>query len=128
MNIEDARSYVQLRASLLPLVHMKNLLNWWRGSGVSGGQYLLSKVPEVTIFFWVIKVLCTTVGETASDFLNVNLNFGLTGSDATIKISEEQLRRQGKLKAPLDYSRYVYADLLRQVRPQNVRITALAPK
>ena len=41
---------------------------------------ILSKVPEVTIFFWVIKVLCTTVGETASDFLNVNLNFGLTGT------------------------------------------------
>lgn len=41
---------------------------------------LLSKVPEVTIFFWIIKVLCTTVGETASDFLNVNLGFGLTGT------------------------------------------------
>ena len=39
---------------------------------------LLSKVPEITLFFWVIKVLCTTVGETAADFLNVNLNFGLT--------------------------------------------------
>ena len=38
----------------------------------------LSKVPEVTIYFWVIKVLCTTVGETAADFLNVNLNLGLT--------------------------------------------------
>ncbi len=40
----------------------------------------LSKVPEVTIWFWVIKVLCTTVGETAADYLNVNLNFGLTGT------------------------------------------------
>ena len=39
---------------------------------------ILSKVPEVTIFFWIIKVLCTTVGETASDFLNINLGFGLT--------------------------------------------------
>ncbi|WP_040949025.1 hypothetical protein [Gorillibacterium massiliense] len=38
---------------------------------------ILSKVPEVTIFFWVIKVLCTTVGETFSDFLNVNLGIGL---------------------------------------------------
>ena len=38
----------------------------------------LSKVPEVTLFFLIIKVLCTTVGETAADFLNVNLNFGLT--------------------------------------------------
>lgn len=40
----------------------------------------LSKVPEVTVYFWIIKVLCTTVGETASDFLNVNLGFGLTGT------------------------------------------------
>ncbi|REE91624.1 putative membrane-anchored protein [Paenibacillus taihuensis] len=39
---------------------------------------LLSKVPEVTVFFWIIKVLCTTVGETFSDFLNVNLGWGLT--------------------------------------------------
>ncbi len=38
---------------------------------------ILSKVPEVTVFFWIIKVLCTTVGETASDFLNINLGFGL---------------------------------------------------
>jgi uncharacterized membrane-anchored protein len=44
------------------------------------GRQLLSKVPEVTIYFWVIKVLCTTVGETAADFLNVNVNFGLIGT------------------------------------------------
>ena len=42
------------------------------------GKQLLNKVPEVTLFFWIIKVLCTTVGETFADFLNVNLNFGLT--------------------------------------------------
>ena len=24
---------------------------------------MLNKVPEVTIFFWIIKILCTTVGE-----------------------------------------------------------------
>jgi len=41
---------------------------------------LLSKVPQITAFFWIIKILCTTVGETASDFLNVNLNLGLTGT------------------------------------------------
>jgi ABC-type nitrate/sulfonate/bicarbonate transport system substrate-binding protein len=59
------------------------------------------------------------------------LEFDMTLTDraiATIKISEEQLRRQGKLKVPLDYSRYVYVDLLQQVRPENVRITVLAPK
>ena len=41
---------------------------------------MLSKVPQVTIFFWIIKILCTTVGETASDFLNVNLGLGLRGT------------------------------------------------
>ncbi|MEO8901234.1 MAG: hypothetical protein ABI488_06110 [Polyangiaceae bacterium] len=41
---------------------------------------VLSKVPQVTAFFWIIKVLCTTVGETASDFLNVNLGLGLKGT------------------------------------------------
>src|SRR6266446_4413206 len=41
---------------------------------------MLNKVPEVTLFFWVIKVLCTTVGETAADFLNENLRLGLTGT------------------------------------------------
>ncbi|WP_437101782.1 COG4705 family protein [Streptomyces kronopolitis] len=37
-----------------------------------------NKVPEVTVYFWVIKVLCTTVGETAADLLNDNLGMGLT--------------------------------------------------
>ena len=41
---------------------------------------LLSKVPEVTFIFWIIKVLGTTVGETAADFLAIDLNLGLTGT------------------------------------------------
>ncbi len=41
---------------------------------------MLNKVPEVTIFFWIIKVLATTVGETAADNLTTNLGFGLTGT------------------------------------------------
>jgi uncharacterized membrane-anchored protein len=41
---------------------------------------MLNKVPEVTLYFWIIKILCTTVGETAADFLNINLNFCLTGT------------------------------------------------
>jgi len=40
----------------------------------------MNKVPEVTLVFWIIKILCTTVGETAADFLNVNLGFGLTNT------------------------------------------------
>ena len=45
---------------------------------VSLGRRMLNKVPEVTVFFWLIKIMCTTVGETGADYLNVNLGFGLT--------------------------------------------------
>ncbi len=38
----------------------------------------LSKVPEVTLYFWIIKVLCTTVGETFADYLNGKLGDNLT--------------------------------------------------
>ncbi len=45
----------------------------------SSGLRMLNKVPEITLFFWIIKVLCTTVGETGADFLNETLNLGLDG-------------------------------------------------
>jgi len=41
---------------------------------------VINKVPEVTAFFWIIKILCTTVGETAADFLSTNLNLGHTAT------------------------------------------------
>lgn len=41
-------------------------------------RQMLNKVPEVTVYFWIIKVLCTTVGETAADYLNDTLGFGLS--------------------------------------------------
>lgn len=43
-------------------------------------QHMLNKVPQVTLFFWVIKIMATTVGETAADFLNTKLNLGLTNT------------------------------------------------
>jgi len=39
-----------------------------------------NKVPEVTLVFWLIKLMATTVGETGADFLNFNLGLGLTGT------------------------------------------------
>ncbi len=51
-----------------------------RRSATALGRQLLNKVPEVTIYFWIIKILCTTVGETAADFRNSHLNLGLTGT------------------------------------------------
>ncbi|CAN0441825.1 unnamed protein product, partial [Phaeothamnion confervicola] len=41
---------------------------------------MLNKVPEVTLYFWIIKILCTTVGETASDYLDSTLGWGLTNT------------------------------------------------
>jgi uncharacterized membrane-anchored protein len=41
---------------------------------------MLNKVPEVTIYFWVIKILCTTVGESFADYINETLGFGLTNT------------------------------------------------
>ncbi len=46
----------------------------------SMSRRLLNKVPEITLYFWIIKILCTTVGETAADFLNSTLGLGLTGT------------------------------------------------
>jgi uncharacterized membrane-anchored protein len=43
-------------------------------------RQMLNKVPEVTVYFWIIKILCTTVGETAADLLNENLGLGLTNT------------------------------------------------
>jgi uncharacterized membrane-anchored protein len=61
---------------------------------------MLNKVPEVTLFFWIIKIMCTTVGETAADYLNVNLNFGLTNTTyftgallAVLLLTQLRLRR-----------------------------------
>jgi uncharacterized membrane-anchored protein len=61
---------------------------------------MLNKVPEVTLFFWIIKIMCTTVGETAADYLNDNLGFGLTNTTyvagallAVLLLGQFRLRR-----------------------------------
>ena len=38
----------------------------------------LNKVPQVTLSFWIIKIMCTTVGETGADYLAVNAGLGQT--------------------------------------------------
>ncbi|MEA2301547.1 MAG: hypothetical protein QOE44_2082 [Solirubrobacteraceae bacterium] len=50
----------------------------------SSVRRMLNKVPEVTLYFWIIKILCTTVGETAADYLNTTLGFGLTNTTYAI--------------------------------------------
>ena len=66
----------------------------------TGARELLNKVPEVTVFFWVIKVLSTTVGETFADFLNGNVGLGdwntlfvMTTAFVVVLTIQFQLRR-----------------------------------
>jgi uncharacterized membrane-anchored protein len=56
------------------------------GVTISPGRKLLNKVPEITLYFWIIKILCTTVGETAADLLNENLGLGLTTTSYVMAI------------------------------------------
>lgn len=63
-----------------------------------------SKVPEVTIWFWLIKVLCTTVGESFADWINQGLGVGL-GATAVIFTAVLAL----VMGAQLQLSRYVPA-------------------
>ena len=39
-------------------------------------EEVFSKVPEVTLLFWIIKIAATTLGETAGDALSMSLNLG----------------------------------------------------
>lgn len=41
---------------------------------------MFNKVPEITLGFWLVKVLATTVGEAAADYLNFTLGFGLVST------------------------------------------------
>jgi uncharacterized membrane-anchored protein len=40
------------------------------------GEALLSKVPEITLGFWIIKILATTLGETGGDAVSMSMNLG----------------------------------------------------
>lgn len=45
-------------------------------------QEVLSKVPEVTLIFWIIKILATTLGETGGDAVSMSMNLGyLVGTE-----------------------------------------------
>lgn len=61
---------------------------------------MLNKVPEITVWFWVIKILCTTVGESFADWINSTLGVGLTNTAliftallAAVLVVQMRLRR-----------------------------------
>jgi uncharacterized membrane-anchored protein len=45
---------------------------------------MLNKIPEVTLAFWVIKIMSTTVGETGADYLAVHVGLGTAVTDAVM--------------------------------------------
>ena len=47
----------------------------------------LNKVPYITLYFWIIKILATTVGETGADFLNMKLGLGLNLTSVVMAIA-----------------------------------------
>src|SRR5438309_11265095 len=60
-----------------------------RDAPTAAQQDARSKVPEVTLVFWVIKVAATTLGETAGDAVSMSMNLGYlvgTGIFASIFI------------------------------------------
>jgi uncharacterized membrane-anchored protein len=63
---------------------------------------MLNKVPEVTVYFWAIKILCTTVGESFADYINETLGFGLTNTTLLFSVA-----LIGALVAQFRLDRYV---------------------
>jgi len=61
------------------------------------------KVPVViTLYFWLIKIMATTVGETAADYLAVDLHFGLVATTVVMTVLF-----LGVLAAQMRASRYI---------------------
>jgi len=53
-----------------------------QNEGLSGREQILSKVPQVTFAFWLIKICATTLGETGGDALSMTMEVGYAVSTA----------------------------------------------
>lgn len=65
-----------------------------------------NRVPKVTVDFWLIKLMAVTMGETAADYLAVNLGLGLTATSlimAAILIGALVLQFGQKRYVPWSY-------------------------
>ena len=47
----------------------------------------LSKIPEVTLVFWIIKIAATTLGETGGDTVTMTLNWGYLAGSALFLVA-----------------------------------------
>src|SRR3981081_4457887 len=52
----------------------------------TGFARLMNKVPEVTLVFWILKILATTVGETAADVLSTTFNLGTVNTSYVMAV------------------------------------------
>lgn len=50
------------------------VVNVFQNESSLGSEELLSKVPEITLYFWVVKILTTAMGEATSDYLVYHIN------------------------------------------------------
>jgi len=69
-------------------------------------EAIVSKVPEVTLVFWIIKILCTTIGETGGDAVSMSMNLGYlvsTGIFAAIFIVMVIVQTSAKRFHPVIY-------------------------
>jgi uncharacterized membrane-anchored protein len=69
-------------------------------------QEMLSKVPEVTLVFWIIKILATTLGETGGDTVSMSMHLGYlvsTGIFALIFIAAVIVQISAKQFHPVIY-------------------------
>ena len=67
---------------------------------------MLNKVPYVTMYFWIIKILATTVGETGADFLNMKLGLGLNLTSVVMTVALAivlTIQMRGKRYVPWQY-------------------------
>ena len=67
---------------------------------------MLNKVPQVTLAFWVIKILSTTVGETGADYLAVHVGLGTAITDgimATLLIASLLVQLRSRQYVPWMY-------------------------
>ena len=67
---------------------------------------MLNKVPEVTLAFWVIKIMSTTVGETGADYLAVHVGLGTAITDGimlTLLVSSLLAQLQAQEYVPWRY-------------------------
>ncbi len=67
---------------------------------------LFSKVPEITLAFWIIKILATTLGETGGDAVSMSMNLGYlvsTGIFAVIFIIAVMTQVASKKFHPMLY-------------------------